>query len=93
MLERDLQQRVIKDLEKNQAYVVNIHGGGWGSKGTPDLICCIMGKFYALELKVGSNQPSNAQLIHEIKINRAGGEHRFIWDWKGYLKFKKEIEL
>ncbi|HZJ99722.1 MAG TPA: hypothetical protein VFC79_06935 [Tissierellaceae bacterium] len=93
MLENELQQKVKKDLEKSNIYVVNIHGGGWGSKGTPDLLCSIKGKFYALELKVGNNKPSNAQLIHEISIKRSGGEHRFIWDWNGYLDFKKEIGI
>ena len=50
---------------------MNVHGSGWGGKGTPDLITCVNGKFVSFELKVGDNQMSPAQRIHKRRIERS----------------------
>jgi len=44
----------------------------WTS-GIPDLILCIEGKFYAIELKVGKNKPTRIQAHALEKIKSAGG--------------------
>ena len=73
MTESDLQKEVIEYLKQNKIYYINIHGGGWTGKGTPDLILCFKGKFIAFELKVNSNTLSKAQQIRKMQIERAGG--------------------
>lgn len=75
MLEKNLQKKCIDYLKEKDIYHVNIHGGGWGGKGTPDIIACICGKFVAFELKVGDNKMSPAQRIHKKRIVRNYGLH------------------
>lgn len=62
-------------MKQEDIYYINVHGSGWGGKGTPDLIVCANGKFVAFELKVGDNQLSPAQRIHKKRIKRSGGLH------------------
>lgn len=67
--------------------------GSPGQKaGVPDLVGCYKGKFFAPELKVAPNKPSDKQL-HEIrKITAAGGASAVIWsidefkEWMECLK-------
>lgn len=73
--ETNLQQKCIDYLKDKGIYHINIHGGGWGAKGAPDLIACINGRFIAFELKVGSNGMQNDQIIHKRRIERSGGKH------------------
>lgn len=71
--ESAFQSKVKKFLESNGFYVVNVHGGSWGGKGTADLICCYRGRFVAFELKVGDNQMSEAQKIRKGEVEKSGG--------------------
>ena len=71
--ESQFQSKVKKFLESNGFYVVNVHGGAWGGKGTADLICCFRGRFVAFELKVGENQLSEAQKIRKQEVELSGG--------------------
>lgn len=75
MRETDLQKRCIDYLKSRQIYYLNIHGGGWVGKGSPDLIACIDGNFVAFELKVGKNDMSPAQRLHKLRIEDSGGLH------------------
>lgn len=75
MRESKLQEKCIEYLESNKIYYLNIHGGGWGARGSPDLITCINGRFVAFELKVGNNDMEPAQRIHKRRIERNGGLH------------------
>lgn len=54
---------------------MNIYGSGYTSKGAPDLILIIDGRFVALELKVGDNDMQPDQRIHKMRIERSGGMH------------------
>ena len=73
--EAKLQQQCIKYLKSKKIYYINIHGGGWGAKGSPDLITCINGRFTAFELKVGTNDMPPDQKIHRRRIKSNGGLH------------------
>lgn len=75
MRENALQDKCIDWLRTVHPDIVlaNIHGGGWGAKGFPDLITCIHGRFVAFELKVGNNDMDAAQRIWKKRIERAGG--------------------
>lgn len=73
--ESKLQQQCIAYLKSKKIYYINIHGSGWGSKGSPDLITCINGRFVAFELKVGTNNMQPDQKIHKRRIKSNGGLH------------------
>ena len=49
------------------------HGGQYGTAGIPDIIVCYKGRFIALEVKIGSNQPTRLQAATIEQIRRAGG--------------------
>lgn len=75
MKESSLQSKCIEYLKSKGIYYINIHGSGWGAKGSPDLITCINGKFVAFELKVGDNEMQPDQRIHKRRIEKNGGQH------------------
>lgn len=78
MREHALQTKCLNWLAEHHPYDVlpaNIHGGGWSTKGFPDIICCIRGRYVAFELKVDANEMDGAQRIWRRRIIRAGGLH------------------
>lgn len=75
MRETSLQTRCLSRLKQEGCYVLNIHGSSFGSRGTPDLLVCIDGKFVAFELKVGYNDLEPAQTKHRKRILQSGGLH------------------
>ena len=87
--EKKLQDNAIKYLKDNKIYYINQFGNGWASKGAPDLIVCINGKFVAFELKVGDNDMQDDQKIHKIRIERSGGLHYTPYTFE---EFKKIVE-
>jgi len=75
MRESKLQQKCINYLQAKNIYYINIHGGGWGAKGAPDLIACIKGKFIAFELKIDKNGMQPDQRLHKKRIEANSGLH------------------
>jgi hypothetical protein len=75
MRESKLQRECVQYLKSKGIYYINLHGGGWGAKGAPDLITCINGRFVAFELKVGDNDMQPDQRIHKKRIIENGGLH------------------
>lgn len=49
------------------------HGGMYGTAGIPDIICCIGGRFVALEVKNEKGKTTKLQEITLNAIHRAGG--------------------
>lgn len=93
MRETNLQAKCLKWLEETyprDALAANIHGGGWSSKGFPDVLCCIGGLFVAFELKVGENQMDAAQRIWRKRIIQAGGRH---YCPRTLVEFKNIVDL
>ena len=73
--EKKLQDNAIKYLKEKGIYHINKYGDGRSAKGAPDLYVCINGRFVCFELKVGSNDMQDDQIIHKIRIERSGGLH------------------
>lgn len=92
MRESKLQQECVKYLKSKGIYYINIHGGGWGAKGAPDLITCINGKFIAFELKVGDNDMQSDQRIHMKRIKANGGLHYCSRSVDEFIKIVKELQ-
>lgn len=60
-------------LKKYGVYYAMPIGTGYGNSGVPDFLCCVGGKFVAIEAKAGSNQPTALQEKNIREINAAGG--------------------
>jgi Holliday junction resolvase len=68
----------VKDEVKRILKALNIYyfmpaTGGYGRSGVPDFVCCVKGRFVAIECKAGLNQPTALQLREIDSIKKAGG--------------------
>lgn len=70
--ESALKLRVLAYL-KTVGYAVKIHGNEFMESGTPDVLACVNGRFYAFELKAEDGTVSKIQLYRLQQIRSAGG--------------------
>jgi len=71
--EGKVKAKVVKILRDEGVYYFFPATHGYGRSGVPDIICCVAGKFLAIECKAGGNKPTALQ-VHEIEqIRSAGG--------------------
>lgn len=73
MKESALQEKIVKAMRASGAFVVKIHGSQFGSGGTPDLLVCSRGRFFAFEIKAGNNVATPLQQQRIDEIRKAGG--------------------
>lgn len=64
---------VVKLLKQYGVYFFFPATHGYGRSGVPDIICCINGKFLAIECKAGKNEPTALQQREINQIQAAGG--------------------
>jgi len=60
-------------LKAHNVYYAMPIGTGYGNSGVPDFLCCVNGKFLAIEAKAGKGQATALQLKNMQAINAAGG--------------------
>lgn len=90
MTEKQFQNKVIEFLRAEHIYHIKIWGGGYQKAGIPDLLCCIRGKFVALELKTEKGTPTVLQKYNLFKIQEAGGYARVLRPSE-FERFKREV--
>jgi Holliday junction resolvase len=75
MQEADAVRSMMERLNKLPGvYCIRTHGGTFQQKGTPDIIGCAHGHFFAIEAKKSAREkPSDAQQYTLKKFRRAGG--------------------
>ncbi|QDK02424.1 holliday junction resolvase [Microbacterium phage Nucci] len=68
-------RRMLKRLNAMPGvYALRTHGGSFQQKGTPDIIGCAHGHFFAIEAKkTAKEKPSTAQQYNLKKFRQAGG--------------------
>src|SRR5450759_637990 len=106
MSEQDLVNSILAYLALLHAYALRINSGAIpvdnlnGSKrmvrlappGTPDIIGCYQGHFFAIEAKIGDNKPTALQAATLAQIREAGGQAIVAWDLQDVIDaFEKEI--
>ncbi len=64
---------VVKLLNKYNAYYFFPATHGYGRSGVPDIVCCVKGKFVAIECKAGKNTTTALQDREINRIRTAGG--------------------
>lgn len=89
--EKKLQDNALSYLKGRGIYCLNLFGNGWASKGAPDIIACINGRFVAFELKVGNNDMQDDQKIHKIRIERSGGLHYSPYTMREFIEIVEEL--
>jgi hypothetical protein len=60
-------------LKEHNVYYAMPIGTGYGNSGVPDFLCCVNGKFVAIEAKAGKGMATALQLKNLSDINKAGG--------------------
>jgi pantoate kinase len=60
-------------LKAHNIYYAMPIGTGYGNSGVPDFLCCVNGKFVAIEAKAGKGQATALQLKNLETINASGG--------------------
>lgn len=71
--EAKVKKKIKELLESYGVYYAMPIGTGYGNSGVPDFLCCVNGKFLAIEAKAGNNQPTALQTKHMKDIMVAGG--------------------
>lgn len=74
-----LQQKIQKYLEAKGAYVNKNWGNMFTKPGIADLTVCYRGLYIAIEVKVGNNKPTEAQMVHANLVQNAGGISVIVW--------------
>lgn len=67
--ESKVKSAAVKILKANNVYYFFPATHGYGRSGVPDIVCCIRGRFVAIECKAGGNEPTALQKreIHNIR--------------------------
>jgi Holliday junction resolvase len=71
--EGKVKAKVVKILRDEGVYYFFPATHGYGRSGVPDIICCVAGKFLAIECKAGGNKPTTLQVREIETIRQAGG--------------------
>ena len=71
--EAKVKAKIRATLKEHNVYYAMPIGTGYGNSGVPDFLCCVNGKFVAIEAKAGKGQATALQLKNLSEINKAGG--------------------
>jgi hypothetical protein len=67
----DAIMRSLRDLPR--CWCFKAHGGPYQAAGIPDIVGCLDGRFFAIEVKVPGNRPTRLQELTLSRIAAAGG--------------------
>ena len=71
--EAKVKAKIKKILKDHGAYYAMPMGTGYGNSGVPDFLCCVNGKFVAIEAKAGKGTTTALQEKNLRDIRTAGG--------------------
>lgn len=71
--EGKVKDKVVGILKSEGVYYFFPATHGYGRSGVPDIVCCVNGKFLAIECKAGKNKPTLLQVREIETIRRCGG--------------------
>jgi pantoate kinase len=60
-------------LKEHNVYYAMPIGTGYGNSGVPDFLCCVNGKFVAIEAKAGKGLATALQIKNLDQVHKAGG--------------------
>lgn len=71
--EAAVKKQIRKILEAEGVYYAMPMGTGYGNSGVPDFLCCVAGKFVAIEAKAGKGKTTALQDANIERIGKAKG--------------------
>lgn len=90
--EKLFENKVKKYLDTKGAWYVKYFANAMTKAGIPDILACINGKFFGIEIKAETGHASELQEYHLRKIEKSGGIAVLLFP-SGFDKFKKEIDF
>ena len=97
MAEEKSFENKIKDFFKQRGawYLKYWAGAKYTKEGIPDIMACIDGRFYGIEVKAKKGRPSLLQLINLKKVRAAGGIGILMYpdDFEYFIEFINGTEL
>lgn len=96
MKETPFKHKVENILKTHNAWYIKYWAGSKFTKeGIPDILACVNGTFYGIELKGDTGHPSLLQLIKLRKIRSAGGIGILLYpnDLDYFIKLIEDDEL
>lgn len=70
---------------------IKIWGGGFQKAGIPDLICCINGVYFEVELKASNGRPTKLQEYNVQLTNESNGVGIILYP-EGFEEFKNIVK-
>lgn len=71
--EAKVKKQIRAILDAEGVYYAMPMGTGYGNSGVPDFLCCVAGKFVAIEAKAGKGKTTALQDANIDKIRSAAG--------------------
>jgi len=71
--EKKVKDKVVAVLKAAGVYYFFPATHGFGRSGVPDIVCCVSGKFLAIECKANGNKPTALQIREIEAIRRSDG--------------------
>jgi pantoate kinase len=68
-----VKKKIRKILDDNKVYYAMPIGTGYGNSGVPDFLCCVAGRFVAVEAKAGKGTTTALQEDHLARIKESRG--------------------
>lgn|SRR5574344_194178 len=89
--EKLFENKIKRWLDNHNCWYVKFFANAFTKAGVPDLLCCVNGKFVAIEVKADNGHPSELQLYHKSMIEKSHG-YCIIAYPKDYDKLIKDME-
>lgn len=90
--ESKVKDKIKKILKAHNVYYAMPMGTGYGNAGVPDFLCCVNGRFLAIEAKAGKGTTTALQDKNLNAINDCGG-HTFVVNETNVEEFEQSIKL
>lgn len=91
--EKQIENEIKQYIKECGGLSYKIHGGDlYQETGIPDLLCCLKGLFFGIEVKDPGGKPSAIQLVQGARIKKAGGHFliaKSVQDVKDYIEREK----
>jgi Holliday junction resolvase len=84
-MESALTARILRDLKSRGAWALKVHGSAWQRAGIPDILACVGGRFFAIEVKSPGKHPTPLQKREVRQIQESGGTAAVVETWEEYL--------
>jgi pantoate kinase len=68
-----VKKKIRKILDAEGVYYAMPIGTGYGNSGVPDFLCCVAGRFVAIEAKAGKGTTTALQEDHLARITESRG--------------------